>query len=299
MQLSSKNIRKKDSKNVRKKDKKNKSKNRKKVRLSKKPKKHHISLRKFGMNNENEFITALNNENSNMIVEWVCKNMNYAINTSTVMGKSNNYIVYNIKTNINDSPSLPSKIKHKRENIFVITPNNFIGSGTWGKVYDAYIFDKEYYNKKSNNVLKDAERNKSLKIPGFVNTKIKKDTSKAFLLLLKYQYLYIDTLIRKNIDNKYAIKIPINTELDGESLKDILFEPAIHGSVCLNKIASQYVPMLKTIFLKPNKKPGSWNKKCLKVISSNKIQPKAQISILNEYSCFLITSGLKYNGVPI
>ena len=134
------------------------------------------TLKKFGLNNEEELISALTNDDNNLIVDWVCKNINFSVNKSLIKGKNNNYTIYNIKKTI---ANLTDTDKTIGNNIFVITPSNFIGKGSWGKVYDAYIFDRSFYGLKENNVLKDAVRNKNLKIPGFLDKKIK-TVSQAF-----------------------------------------------------------------------------------------------------------------------
>ena len=100
------------------------------------------SLSKFGMNSEIELIEALNSSNNNAIVKWICQYMNYTKYTKPAQSRGVTYTIYNIYRRTN-SPSFKKTTKNL-DNIFVITSDKFIGQGSWGKVYDAYIFDKDY-----------------------------------------------------------------------------------------------------------------------------------------------------------
>ena len=239
---------------------KTKNKNlKKKNNICTKRKKQKNTLGRFGLNYEFELIKSLNSSNNTDIVEWVCKNMNFTFRLVEITGKSMHYKVYNIK-----------KINNIRDNIFLITFDNFIGAGSWGKVYDAYVFTKQNYEKDKNNIYKQLIYNKKNNIPGFNKEFKKNNTSKNFYLLLTKQENYIDKLIEKSSKNRYAIKIPRDMELDGISLKDILFEPTIHGSICLNKKIKDYVPYLKTVFVESyTKNITDWKNKCISVLESN------------------------------
>jgi hypothetical protein len=236
------------------------------------------SLRRFGMNNESELIKSLNSDRNDNIVDWVCNNLNHSVNNTKNKIKSRGikYTVFNIRKINAITPSIVGKKPNLKKNIFVICSDNFIGSGSWGKVYDAFIFDNKFYENPKNKVFEKAKLNKKLKVNGF-NVVIK-NTSQAFFLLLKYEYLYIDTILKTQKDS-YAIKVPKTMELDGDSLKDILFEPAIHGAICLNKNTAQYVPELKTIFLQPINNT-KWKTKCQHLIKNkneNKEIPNSKI----------------------
>ena len=71
--------------------------NKKHKSTKKKSIKHKPTLKKFGLNNEDELISALTNDDNNLIVEWVCKNINFSVNKSLIKGKNTNYTIYNIK----------------------------------------------------------------------------------------------------------------------------------------------------------------------------------------------------------
>ena len=133
---------------------------------------------------------------------------------------------------------------------------------------------KIIYRNPKNEIINKALKNQKLKVSDFVGVKFKNNPSKAFLFLLKYEFMFIDSLLEKNKNKKFAIKVPKSMELDGENLKDIVFEPAIHGAICLNKNISMYVPKLRQVFLEPiynkkrRKKGMVWENKCKKAINN-------------------------------
>merc|ERR1712196_10516 len=105
------------------------------------------------------------------------------------------------------------------------------------------------------------------------------NTSKAFWLLLKND----DTFFHKTIENCNdicAIKVPNEMETDGDSLKDILFEPAIHSVICSNKDTVNFVPNLKYFYLLPTE--SNWISKCNKIVKKiDKSNKKQNFNIPN------------------
>ena len=63
-----------------------------------------------------------------------------------------------------------------------------------------------------------------------------------------------------------AVKLPNVMETDGDSLKDILFEPAIHSVICANKKTKSFVPELKAFYFTPDE--DRWISKCNQLVKN-------------------------------
>lgn len=236
-------------KSVPKKSKSTKKKPIKKKIYIKKTKKKSIST--IGFRDEESLYKSLIVNNYTNIVKWICNNLDIVLDKKIHNTKDGKYVIYKVgRTN-------PTNKLQKRTHIYIIRGTEQYGKGTWGTVTSGYIFEPSFYT--NSKIMDMALDNRRRKLKGYVNKTIINE-SQAFWLLLKNDETYLRWIISKA--PKYAIKIPNDMETDGETLKDILYDPVIQSIIGINKNVSNYIPKLQHIFLVPKVK--KWKTKCKK-----------------------------------
>jgi len=227
-------------------------------------------LAKYGLRNEKSFLNALVSKNERDIIKWVCSNLDVVVEKHVKKTRESKFIIYRVGRM---NPTFPGDyIDHK----YIISGNKNYGSGSWGTVNSAYIFKPTFYKKKSIIELAKEHRRKGKR--SFYNKGKAFKYTTAFWLLLKHDNRFFYRLIKEN-KNRYVIKTPNEMELDSGSLKDILFEPAIHGSLCLNEDVKKYLPEIKSVFILPKKK--NWRFDCLNK-STDKIPKSIILSVMEK-----------------
>ena len=207
-------------------------------------------LYKYGIRNENTFFNALTSNNDQKIIEWTCNNIDIVYSQFSHDTPEGKYIIYKVGR-INQLNNY-----EKSDYKFIVRGYKNFGKGSWGSVYEAYVLDSNVYKNKI--YKKKALDNKKAKLKGFINKKIT-SYSTAFNLLIKHDIHFFRLILKKCV-NKFAIKIPNSMDTDGESIKDILYEPCIQGIIGSNETVKNYVPKLNHIFIQPKIK--KWKSKC-------------------------------------